>query len=95
MTMSNYKTLAKMVNKQRLKQVEPGHDSTTGDSTAGGDKSFFSKKQMLEARIEKLRKLESQVKSDTYCTKDNCTVAIDPRTTSERYQNDSALSAEL
>ena len=42
---------------------------------------------MLEARIEKLRYLESKVKTDTVCSKENCPVALDPRTTSERFGN--------
>ena len=42
---------------------------------------------MLESRIEKLRKLESRVKKETVCSKMNCPVSLDPRTTSERYGN--------
>ena len=58
MTISNYNQLAKMVNKQRLKtapeveQVSP---------IKGASESFQSKQKMLEARIEKLRSLESKI----------------------------------
>ena len=73
-----------------MKQVEPTANENNND-----DKSFFSKKKMLESRIEKLRQLEGRVKSDSVCTKDNCTVAIDPRTTQERYLNETEMSNEL
>ena len=46
---------------------------------------------MLEARIEKLRSVENQVKTESACSKKNCPVSLDPRTTSERIGNDSAL----
>ena len=49
---------------------------------------------MLESRIEKLRSLESKVKANTVCSKSNCPVSLDPRTTDERFGNESALQLE-
>ena len=89
--MSNYRSLAKMVSKQRLKQEAPSTSATGEESGAdSGDKSFFSKQKMLESRIEKLRSLESMVKGDTRCSKKSCPVSLDPRTTQERFGNDSS-----
>ena len=47
---------------------------------------------MLESRIDKLRSLESKIKTDTVCTKKNCPVALDPRTTSEKFLNEEQTS---
>jgi hypothetical protein len=58
MTVSNYKELAKMVSKQKLKMSpEVEHVSATKDAS----ESFQSKQKMLESRIEKLRSLESKI----------------------------------
>lgn len=90
MTLSNFKDLAKMVNKQRQKQLES--EGRSGEVEVGEqNKGSFAKQKMLQSRIEKLRALESKVnKEDAFCTKKTCPVAIDPRTTAERYRNESA-----
>ena len=43
---------------------------------------------MLESRIDKLRSLENKIARDTVCSKKNCPVSIDPRTTQERFKNE-------
>ena len=89
--MSDYKSLAKIVSKQRLKNVDEDLVDTTTTTDGGAPLSgqgYFQKQQMIESRIEKLRDLEAQVKTDTVCTKKNCPVSLDQRTTQERYRND-------
>ena len=68
--------------------------SNQDEEGGGSGKSFFAKQKMLQQRIEKLRSLEAKVISDTVCSKKNCPVSLDPRTTSERYQNAELIRPE-
>ena len=83
-----------MSKSSRFKQ-ESTRDQSPGPGQYSTDIAGSSKQKMLESRIEKLRVLEAQVKTDTVCSKKNCPVAIDARTTQERYGNASAEGAKL
>ena len=76
-----------MVSKQRSKQDEKA-SASAGKPVESSGSSFYSKQKMLESRIDKLRQLECKIARDTVCSKKNCPVSIDPRTTQERFKNE-------